>query len=164
MLFRSALDRLLRLSPLRDLAAFDGTFRAQGLAKRATSELTGRFVSAAVTATREKYGPEPLGRYRAELVVPDEVTAECALLKAIAYRYVMSRPGVSDQLARQRRVLEELVAVLVERGESALSLVMREFWRTAGTESERLRVVVDQVAQLTDSAALAWHDRLVGSR
>ena len=51
-----ALDRLLELPPLRDLAEFDGTFRAQGLAKRATSELTGRFVSAAVSATRDKFG------------------------------------------------------------------------------------------------------------
>ena len=27
---------------------------------------------------------------------------------------------------------------------------------------QRLRVVIDQVAQLTDSSAYAWHERLVG--
>ncbi len=156
------LDRLLQLPPVRDLSQYDGTFAAQGLAKRATSELTGRFVSAAVSATRDKFGLDPLGRYQAELVVPGEVAAECALLKAIAYRYVMARPGVAGQLDRQRQVLTDLVTALSERGEPALSLVMREFWRAAGTDAERLRVVVDQVAQLTDSAALAWHERLVG--
>ena len=156
------LDRLLRLPPLRDLTDYDGSFAAQSYAKRATSELTGRFVSAAVTATREKFGPGPLGRYSAELVVPEEFAAECALLKAIAFRYVMSRPAAGDQLRVQRRLLTELVAALLERGEPALSLVLRESWRAASSPAERLRVVIDQVAQLTDSAALAWHARYVG--
>ena len=35
-----------------------------------------------------------------------------------------------------------------------------ELARLAGTDAERLRVVVDQVAVLTDSSALAWHARL----
>ncbi len=156
------LDRLLRLPALADLARYDGSFAAQGHAKRATSELTGRFVSAAVTATREKFGPGPIGRYSAELVVPEEFAAECALLKAIAYRYVMRRPAADAQLAVQRRLVSELVAALAERGEPALSLVLRESWRSAGSDAERLRVVIDQVAQLTDSAAQAWHARYVG--
>ena len=156
------LGRLLRLPPLADLARYDGSFAAQGYAKRATSELTGRFVSAAVTATREKFGPGPIGRYSAELVVPEEFAAECGLLKAIAYRYVMRRPAADAQLAVQRRLVSELVAALAERGEPALSLVLRESWRSAGSDAERLRVVIDQVAQLTDSAARAWHARYVG--
>jgi dGTPase len=158
------LDRLLRLPPIRDLAGYDGSFAAQGHAKRATSELTGRFVSAAVTATREKFGPGPLGRYSAELVVPEEYAAECALLKAIAYRYVMRRPAADAQLAVQHRLLTELVAAVLELGEQALSPVLRGSWRSAGSDPERLRVVIDQVAQLTDSAAQAWHARYVRSR
>ncbi|MGI8665897.1 MAG: deoxyguanosinetriphosphate triphosphohydrolase [Jatrophihabitans sp.] len=157
-----ALDRLLALAPLRELAGYDGSFAAQANAKRATSELTGRFVTAAVTATRDKFGAEPLGRYLAELVVPDSVAAECALLKAIAFRYVMRRPGVEQALVRQRQVLTELVEVLLARGEPALSMVLREQWRAASDERQRLRVVIDQVAQLTDSSALLWHQRLVG--
>jgi len=156
------LDRLLDLPPLRELAGYDGSFLAQGLAKRATSELTGRFVSAAVRATREKFGAEPLGRYVADLVVPEQAAAECALLKAIAYRYVMLRPAAEAELAGQRRMLTELVEALLAGGEPALSLVLRPSWRAAETDADRLRVVIDQVAQLTDSAALAWHDRLVG--
>jgi dGTPase len=158
-----ALDGLLRLSPLRELADYDGTFAAQANAKRATSELTGRFVGAAVSATRDKFGTGPLGRYDAELVVPEPMAAECALLKAIAYRYVMRRPGVEQVQSHQRRVLTELVAVLSESGEPALSLVLREDWREAADEASRLRVIIDQVAQLTDSAAQLWHQRLVAA-
>jgi dGTPase len=155
------LDLLLELPALTDLACYDGSYLAQAAAKRATSELTGRFVGAAVAATREKYGSDPLGRYAASLIVPAQVAAECALLKAIAYRYVMQRSGVHELLGRQRRVLTELVAVLFEAGEQHLSVVLRDGWRSAGTEAERLRVVVDQVAQLTDSAAIGWHGQLV---
>jgi dGTPase len=156
----AVLADLLRLPALADLARYDGSYTAQAMAKRATSELTGRFVTAAVRTTRDRYPDGPLGRYRAELVVPERVRAECALLKAIAYRYVMRRAGVEAQLARQRVILTELVEVLLSRGEPALSPTLRDRWR-ASDESGRLRVVIDQVAQLTDSSALAWHRRLV---
>jgi dGTPase len=153
---------LLELPALRELAGYDGSYPAQANAKRATSELTGRLVGAAVTATGERFGAGPHGRYQADLVVPERAAAECALLKAIAFRYVMSRDGVEQMLLAQRRTITELVGVLLDRGEPALSPVLRQSWRLAGDETERLRVVVDQVAQLTDSAARAWHARLVG--
>jgi dGTPase len=155
------LAELLALPALRDLAGYDGSFAAQASAKRATSELTGRFAGAAVSATRAKHGDVALGRYSAELIVPDSIAAECALLKAIAYRYVMQRSGVSELLAEQRRTLTELADALYEHGVAALSTVQHDAWRQAGDDAERLRVVVDQIAQLTDSAALNWHARLV---
>ncbi|MDQ6740782.1 MAG: hypothetical protein M3021_10595, partial [Actinomycetota bacterium] len=37
-------------------------------------------------------------------------------------------------------------------------------WREASDDGARLRVVVDQVASLTDVSALALHERLVGVR
>ena len=154
------LDGLLQFGAVRDLAAYDGSFSALAAAKRATSELTGRFVGAAVAATRAKFGDAPLGRYSADLIVPGQVAAECALLKALAFRYVMRRPGVAAAQTRQRVVLSELVERLFAGGEAGLSPVMRESWHRATGDAGRLRVVIDQVAQLTDSSALAWHDQL----
>ncbi len=130
--------------------------------KRATSELTGRFARAAVTATRAASGPGPLSRYDADLVVPAETAAECALLKAVAARYVMRRPGADALLAGQRRLLTELVEAVVDEAPGCLDPPLAPAWVAAGTEQARLRVVVDQVAQLTDSSAVAWHRRLVG--
>jgi dGTPase len=155
------LDALLELPALRDLAGYDGSYRAQVASKRATSELTGRFAGAAVSATRHRFGDAPLGRYAADLVVPDGIAAECALLKAIALRYVMRRPGVDGLLIQQRRMLTELVSALYDAGESGLSIVLRDSWRAAAGDADRLRVAIDQVAQLTDSSAIAWHARLV---
>ena len=160
----AVLDRLLELPALLDLAGYDGSYLSQAAAKRATSELTGRFVGAAVAATQAKFGTEPLGRYAASLIVPGETAAECALLKAIAYRYVMRRDGVDELLQRQRDIVTTLVQELFRVGDSVLSTVLRDGWRQAETDDQRLRLVVDQVAQLTDSAAIHWYERLTGNR
>jgi dGTPase len=156
------LDDLLALPTLQDLAGYDGSYAAQAAAKRATSELTGRFVGAAVAATRAAFGDEPLARYAAHLVVPPGTAAECALLKALAAHYVMRRPGALTRLAEQRALLTRLAEAVHLGAPSTLDAALRPAWTSAPTEDERLRVVVDQVAQLTDAAALAWHARLVG--
>jgi dGTPase len=158
------LDELLRLPTLRDLADYDGSYRAQAAAKRATSELTGRFAAAAIEATREAHGDGPLCRYAADLVVPPDVAAECALLKAIAVHYVMHRPGTADRQAGQRRLLTELVDAVQDGAPQTLDRDLRPAWHEAPEGADRLRVVIDQVAQLTDSSAVARHSRLVRPR
>jgi dGTPase len=92
---------LLRLPAVAALVEhdYDGSLAAQVAMKRLTSELVGRFASAAVTETRRLHGPGRLTRYTADLAVPAD-------------------------------------------------------------DTERLRVVIDQVASLTDIQAIRWHQRL----
>ncbi|MFB9179063.1 deoxyguanosinetriphosphate triphosphohydrolase [Dactylosporangium sucinum] len=144
-------------APLDD---YDGSHAAQVALKRMTSVLTGRFAAAAVAATRAVHGDGPLRRYAADLVVPPLVRAHCALLKGIALRYVMRRPGSERRYADEVTVLRELVAVLLDRAPDGLDPVFAPMWRAAPDDAARLRVVIDQVASLTDPAALAWHERL----
>jgi dGTPase len=158
------LDGLLALPTLRDLAGFDRSYAAQAAAKRATSELTGRFASSAIGATRAACGPGPLSRYDADLVVPDRSVAECALLKAVAAHYVMRRAGAHERLAAQRRTLHALVDAIAARAPVTLEPALAASWLAATDDGARLRVVVDQVAQLTDTSAIAWHARLVRPR
>jgi dGTPase len=155
------LDALLELPTLRDLAGYDGSYAAQAAAKRATSELTGRFAGAAVEATRAGAGPGALARFAGDLVVPDDVAAECALLKAVAAHYVMRRPGTPERQAGQRRLLTQLVEAIADGAPATLDRGLRPSWRDAAGDADRLRVVIDQVAQLTDSSAVARHARLV---
>lgn len=160
----AALESLRALPTLRDLADYDGSYLAQAAAKRATSELTGRLAGAAVAATRTRYGTGPLTRYAADLVVPADAAAECALLKAVAVHYVMRRPGTAELQARQRTLLTELAEALCDGAPGSLDPALAAAWHEAESDEDRLRVVVDQVAQLTDSSAVAWHARLVRSR
>jgi dGTPase len=157
----SVLDGLLSLPTLRDLADYDGSYRAQAAAKRATSELTGRLVGAAVEATRVAHGSDPLTRYAGDLVVPSGVAAECALLKAIAVHYVMRRPGTPERQERQRRLLTQLVSAVLDGAPDTLDRGLRASWHDAASDADRLRVVIDQVAQLTDTSAVTRHRRLV---
>ncbi|RKN51102.1 deoxyguanosinetriphosphate triphosphohydrolase [Micromonospora endolithica] len=158
----SVLLDLLADPVLAPLAGYDGSHRAQAALKTTTSVLTGRFVTGVVAATEEAFGPGPHRRYAADLVVPREIRARCALLKGIALRYVMRRPGARGRYERQREILAGLVTALADRAPDGLDEVFAPLWREAADDAARLRVVVDQVASLTDPAAVAWHARLVG--
>ena len=141
--------------------SFDGGPASLAAAKNLTSELVGRFCQAAEDATRAAAGTARLARYTADLVVPRRQLLECALLKAVAAHYVMRRQAAVDQQAREREVITEL-ALAIERGAPAtLDPVFQPAWDTARTDQERHRVVIDQLASLTDTSALALHARRV---
>ncbi|RZQ60338.1 deoxyguanosinetriphosphate triphosphohydrolase [Amycolatopsis suaedae] len=153
----AAARELAALPAVAALDGFDASLAAQVALKRMTSELVGRFASAAVTGTRAVYGDGPLCRYGARLVVPEQVGAEVALLKALALRYVMSDPRRLAMQDWQREMLAELVAALLRRAPEALDPTFVPAWERAGDDAARLRVVIDQVAVLTDAQAHAWH-------
>jgi dGTPase len=140
--------------------SFDGGPAALAAAKNLTSELVGRLCQAAEDATRAAAGPSPLSRYDADLVVPRRQLLECALLKAMAAHYVMSRRGAAAEQARERDLITEL-AHAIERGAPAtLDPVFQPAWDGAADDRQRRRVIIDQLASLTDTSALAWHKRL----
>jgi dGTPase len=142
-------------------ASYDGSSAAQVALKHATSTLIGRFCRAAESQTRAVHGDGPLSRYDADLVVPEIARAECAVLKAITAVYVMNRPGVAAIQERERHVVADLVARLADLAPGPLEPPYAEAWKAAGSDAARLRVVVDQVAGLTDAAAAALHAQLV---
>ncbi len=156
------LDSLLDDPALEPMFSFDGSHRSLVGLKSATSVLTGRFVAAALKETRRLAGTDRVSRYGAGLTVPRRSRAECALLKGMALRYVMRRPGAADRYARQYEVLVDLVAALSDRGADAMDAMFAPLFRAAGDDRTRLRVIIDQVASLTDPAALTWHARLCG--
>jgi dGTPase len=90
------------------------------------------------------------------------VAAEVALLKAVALRYVMSDPRRLRAQATQRELLVKLAHAIARWAPGSLAEPLREAWQVASSDDERWRVVIDQVAALTDQQAYAWHARLVG--
>jgi len=169
-------------------ASYDGGPATVAALKNLTSELIGRFCVAAqqatlaaasesaphpTTVTTPSTAPAPASpfshtspighsftRYAADLVVPRRQRLECALLKAISARYVMNRAGVVAAQARERELLTELAHAIERGAPHTLDPLLRPSWEAAGTDAARRRVVVDQVASLTDTSAIAWHHRL----
>ena len=138
---------------------YDGSRAAQAALKDLTSDLIGRFCSEVRDATRV-CGDRPLVRHAADLVVPASTGVEISVLKGVAAHYVMRADDRVALLDRQREVVTELVSQLRLRGPAVLMPALRADFEAAGSDAARLRVVVDQVAALTDSSALAWHARL----
>lgn len=156
----NALDRLLQLPYW--VSGYDGGRLSLARLKDMTSQLIGRFCDAAGDATRARYGSGRLVRFDASVVVPDDVLAEISVLKGIAAAYVMAPREDEPVYHRQRVVLAELVEAIHARAEVALESPFLADWRDAADDGARLRVVIDQVASLTDLSAYAWHARLCG--
>jgi dGTPase len=160
----AAAAHLLDLSAVAAAVSYDGSLGAQVALKRLTSELVGRFASAAVDETRNVYGDGDLTRYDADLVVPRQAAIEVALLKSLALRYVMSDPARLAMQEQQRELLTELLKALGEHTPEALEPAFQSAWRDAGDDAQRCRVLIDQVASLTDAQAVAWHGAFVLGR
>lgn len=154
---------LARLQSLPDWpsATFDGTRRSKAALKGLTSSLIGRFVTAAHHATIERWGSGPLVRYEASLEVPEATRDEITVLKSIAAHYIMRSPDRTDELAAQQAMVRGLVEALVVSDGAHLDADLRQDFLTATDDAARLRVVIDQVASLTDASAPVWAARLL---
>jgi dGTPase len=101
-----------------------------------------------------------LSRYAADLDVPRIQRMECALLKGVTAFYVMGRAGAVASQARERGMLTDLAAALAAGAPGTLDPMFRPGYESAASDAARLRVVVDQVASLTDTSATAWYAKL----
>ena len=154
----AALTRLQNLScwPI----SFDRTHRALARLKDTTSQLIGRFVLAAELETRKVHGDGPLNRYNANLEIPREQKIEVDFLKAVAGHYLINAAASQERYEKQQVVIRELVEMLFEAAPNELDPIFEDDWKLASSDSERLRVVVDQIASLTDPGAYALHAHL----
>jgi dGTPase len=154
-----ALSRLQALDGW--LIAFDGSDHAHGDLKNLTSALIGSFVSRAVDATVATHSGL-LARYRANVVVPAEVRSEIAVLKGLVSSFLMSHESRRPYYERQREVLIELADSLLAANGKELDSYCTVAWSNAADETAKHRTIVDQVACLTDQAAINLHARLTG--
>jgi dGTPase len=151
----------LRTTPGWPRGPYDGTRPAQAALKNLTSELIGRFCGEVERHTLAAHGGGPPTRYAADLQVPMRTREEIGVLKGLAAHYVMRTGDRVTMLVQQREMLADLVRALEKAGPHALEPVFRADFDLAADDASRLRVIVDQVASLTDASASAWHRRLV---
>jgi dGTPase len=118
--------------------------------KNLTSTLIGRFAGSVMVDTLDGHD---------RLVVPPETRAEIAVLKGFVAVKVMSHSGRQPVYHHQRGVLKALAETLSENPDH-LETMFRADFEAAVDDASRQRVIVDQVASLTDQSAMALYERL----
>ena len=154
----AALERLQQLSCWPRY--YDGSHRSLARLKDSTSQLIGRFVLAAELETRKIHGDGPLQRYSADLVIPREQQVEVDFLKAIAGHYLIGAAVSQERYAKQQVLIKDLVEMLHKHAGTHLDSIFAKDWAVATNDTERMRIVIDQIASLTDPGAYALHARL----
>ena len=104
----------------------------------------------------------------ARLIIPTGLKAEVAVLKSLTWHYVIRRPSLAVIQEGQKSIIECLFTAFEEAADpksdhSIFPALQQDLLRTATSESEQMRVVVDLISGLTEGMAYELHQRLTGT-
>ena len=165
-----AADRLRALPAIAAAADFDYTLSSWVGLKGLTSQLVGRYIGGVTKATLDgnlgtdaaagagaggaggvRAGSGLMGRQHGRLIVPPDVEAEVRLLKTVAVLYVMDVPAHLARQDRQRDRIYRVHEYLRAGAPGTLDTMFRAWFEAADTDAERERVIIDQIASMTES-------------
>jgi dGTPase len=145
-------------------STWDASMRSAATLKNLTSSVIGSFVGRTTEATLAHHQGPTIVRFGANVVVPADVEAEIAIFKGIVSFFLMSHESRRPHYEWQRLILTELADALLSQNGDYLDAYSTAAWLMANDEVSKHRVIVDQIANLTDSSVLKLHDVLVGSK
>ena len=147
------------------ISSFNGSYKDLAELKNMTSELISSFCVDTCTYTRRVNGKETFGRYSGKIVIPQETKAQITVLKGIAAYNVMMPLESNESYKWQQKILVELFEKLNEDNNALkyLEPIFRDEW-IRSDENGKQRVIVDQLACLTDISAKRLYQDMFGSQ
>lgn len=148
---------MIGLFPLSE--QYGGTWKERAALREFSSQLIGRYIGG--TTLKNKGG-------FCELQIDGHLLLEVAVLKELTWVYVIEAPSLVGQQFGQRQAIRKLFEIYLEAGRhekhrSLFPAYYREAIEEAANDGKRLkRTVTDLIAGMTESQALAMHNRLVG--
>lgn len=96
------------------------------------------------------------------LIIPLKTKIEIAIMKGITATFIMSDKKRRPLYAYQHNIIKDLFYMLSKTGDKHLDTSFKENYQIAAFESKNqaLRVIIDQIASLTDISAIALHKKL----
>lgn len=153
-------EAIMRLKEAKCLPVnFDGSRQSYAQLKNMTSSLIGRFCNQVIFDTKEVFGNEPLYRYNGNLIVSDSVKDEILALKSFCAAFVMAPLESSSQHHQQIDVIYRLY----EKFQNPQNLLpeFRFDYENSKCDNDAKRVIIDQIASLTDNSAKRLANDLV---
>lgn len=155
-----AAARLRGMEIVAAVADYDGSLRATVALKKMTSEFVGRFVGGVLGANQHLSVAQ---RLTGRLVIPPAVKAEVMILKTLAILYVMDDPGHLRRQDRQREQIARVYDFLQFTGPELLDPIFQEWYLAAQSDQAATRVLVDQIASLTESRLQRLDEKIRGT-
>lgn len=134
-------------------APYEGTRRELAALKNLTSDLIGIFCGQVQTATQMTFAHDHLARYAGEVLVPRATRVQITVLKAIAAHYVMFTDERNEATQRQYDVIAALYDGFMADPRK-LASEFAEDYAAAEDDAAARRVIIDQIACLTDASAV----------
>jgi dGTPase len=148
---------MVGLFPLPD--AYRGTWQECAHLREFASQLIGRYIGG--TSLRNEGG-------RCELQIDENLKFEVAMLKELTWVYMIDAPSLISQQFGQRQAIRKLFEIYWEAARDPQRRRLfppyyREAVEDAAADEKRIkRTVVDLIAGMTETQAIAMHNRLIG--
>lgn len=156
-----AFREVVEPSPLSE--RYQGTRRQRAGIRSFTASLIGKYIRAI------SFVEKSAGGYRVQKSPRFE--KQVLMLKELTWHYVITNPALETQQYGQRRIVSELFGMLAEAASARDAAANRGIFPTghqeqlaeAMSKDEKIRVVADVVASMTEQQALKMHQRLTGA-
>ena len=160
--YQSAFLNLINFLPICE--PYNGSTDQRANLRNVTSTLIGRYMNA-IKLNKSAKSNQP------RVIIADWAVTEVNILKELTWHYVINDPALANQQCGYRRVIRELFQTFLEATEHeehwkmfpiGSRELLEELKNPHQKKAERVRIVVDLIAGLSEQQALEMYQRLTG--